>query len=615
MQLKQCVVLNMADANKILAIDIGGENLKMAEFHYQENGRLTMELFAFRKMVRIEDESNKEMFRRYYCELLEEYGFTANSVRLSLSAQNSFQRLSKLPPVLGNKESIDRMVEYEASQTVPYSIDEIEWGYQLLYHEWEELVPEEQEDGTIQEVSVKREENEALFIAMRSDDVVPYTDVIEDSGKKVLSVDVAPVALFNAALAAQIKEDECVLLINIGGSSTTLMIADHRRIFMRNIPTAGEAVTAQIVREFAIGHDQAEEFKRRYGFVALGGAYEEPESELAAKISKLTRNVMTRLHGEISRSINVWRAQHGGSAPGRVLLAGGGSTMRYTTDFFKEKLRIPTEYLNTYTLIDFGPYVDKELLQSTASMSQALIGLALRGLNHSPLDISLLPRKIKKQVEFNGRKPFLYASAATLLVCLLIVLFGVNKLLDFETRRVAEVHKRLERAERESKAIKAIDQERNDKLSQYNMMKKFLDDRTQWSKLIEVIQSKIPENMWLVTLEYESDNMLNNDGQSEEHYGDEHREGSAALSANPDKRQGIDHISRSTTINRVRLVGYTLGSEIETTSKFLNDMREYARQEGSLITEVHPAGNNQSSADWNLYYFECKLTLRNPIKK
>ncbi len=507
------------------------------------------------------------------------------------------------------------MVEYEASQTVPYSIDEIEWGYQLLYHEWEELVPEEQEDGTIQEVSVKREENEALFIAMRSDDVVIYTDVIEDSGKKVLSVDVAPVALFNAALAAQIKEDECVLLINIGGSSTTLMIADHRRIFMRNIPTAGEAVTAQIVREFAIGHDQAEEFKRRYGFVALGGAYEEPESELAAKISKLTRNVMTRLHGEISRSINVWRAQHGGSAPGRVLLAGGGSTMRYTTDFFKEKLRIPTEYLNTYTLIDFGPYVDKELLQSTASMSQALIGLALRGLNHSPLDISLLPRKIKKQVEFNGRKPFLYASAATLLVCLLIVLFGVNKLLDFETLRVAEVHKRLERAERESKAIKAIDQERNDKLSQYNMMKKFLDDRKQWSQLIEVIQSKIPENMWLVTLEYESDNMLNNDGQSEDHYGDEPREGSAALSANPDKRQGIDHISRSTTINRVRLVGYTLGSEIETTSKFLNNMREYARQEGSLITEVHPAGNNQSSADWNLYYFECKLTLRNPIKK
>ena len=275
----------MVKENKILAIDIGGENLKMAEFRYPENGGMTLEIFAFRKMVRIEGESSGEMFSRYYNELLTEYGFTANSVRVSLSAQNSFQRLSKLPAVLGNKDNVDRMVEYEASQTVPYPIDEIEWGYQLLFHEWEEMVAEEQEDGSVQEVSVKREENEALFIAMRSDDVVAYTDIIEASGKKILSVDVAPVALFNAALAAQIKEDECVLLINIGGNSTSLMIADHRRVFMRNIPTAGEAVTAQIAREFAIDREQAEEFKRRYGFVALGGAYEEPESELPGKPS------------------------------------------------------------------------------------------------------------------------------------------------------------------------------------------------------------------------------------------------------------------------------------------------------------------------------------------
>ena len=599
----------MANENKILAIDIGGENLKMAEFHYMENGRLSLELFAFRKMVRLEDESNGALFSRYYNELLDEYGFTADSVRLSLSAQNSFQRLSKLPPVLGNKDSIDRMVEYEASQTVPYSIDEIEWGYQILYHEWEEMVPQEQEDGSIQEVSVKREENEALFIAMRSDDVVTYTDVIENSGKKVLSVDVAPIALFNAALAAQIKEDESVLLLNIGSNSTTVMIADHRRIFMRNIPTAGEAVTLQIAREFAIGQEQAEDFKRRYGFVALGGAYEDPESELAAKISKLTRNVMTRLHGEISRSINVWRAQHGGSAPARILLAGGGSTMRYTTEFFQEKLHIPAEYLNTYTLIDFGPYVDKDLLQSTAPMSQALIGLALRGLNHSPLDISLLPRKIKKQVEFNGRKPYLYASAVTLLVCLLIVLFGVNKLLEFETLRVNTVNERLARAEKESKNIQGIYQEREDKHSQYNMMKKFLDDRKLWCNLIHMLQEKMPDNMWLVTLDYEGEGGGGEGGEGGENGG------VVVSSADPNRRQSINSISASTTINRVHIVGYALDHEITTASNFLNTMKEYAKQENSLITDIQPAGNNDSSAAWNLYYFEYKLTLREPIKK
>ena len=85
----------MVKENKILAIDIGCENLKMAEFHYAENGGMTLEIFAFRKMVRAEGESNREVFSRYYHELLAEYGFTANAVRISLSAQNSFQRLSK----------------------------------------------------------------------------------------------------------------------------------------------------------------------------------------------------------------------------------------------------------------------------------------------------------------------------------------------------------------------------------------------------------------------------------------------------------------------------------------------------------------------------------------
>ena len=150
----------MTKENKILAIDIGGDNLKMAEFHYPENGGIVLAAFAFRKMVPLDGEDNGNMFRRYYNEILADGNFTAKDVRISLSAQNSFQRLSKLPPVLGNRAAVDKLIEYEASQTVPYAIDEIEWGYQLLYHEWEELVPEEQEDGSIQEIKVKREENE-----------------------------------------------------------------------------------------------------------------------------------------------------------------------------------------------------------------------------------------------------------------------------------------------------------------------------------------------------------------------------------------------------------------------------------------------------------------------
>lgn len=79
-------------------------------------------------------------------------------------------------------------------------------------------------------------------------------------------------------------------------------------MFIRPIPIGGDTITQQVAKEFGIGFSEAEDLKHRHGFVALGGTYEEPESEVAATISKIARNVMTRLHGEVSRSINVWRS-------------------------------------------------------------------------------------------------------------------------------------------------------------------------------------------------------------------------------------------------------------------------------------------------------------------
>jgi len=43
------------------------------------------------------------------------------------------------------------------------------------------------------------------------------------------------------------------------------------------------------------------------------------DDEDADRVSKVVRNVVTRLHAEISRSINFYRSQQDGSAPGRVL--------------------------------------------------------------------------------------------------------------------------------------------------------------------------------------------------------------------------------------------------------------------------------------------------------
>ena len=202
-----------------------------------------------------------------------------------------------------------------------------------------------------------------------------------------------------------------------------------------------------------------------------------------------------------------------------------------------------------------------------------------------------------------------------MLVCLLIVIFGLNKLLMFETNRITNARKVYDQRLREFQKIDAIKSELDGKKGQYEMMKSIVEGRKKWSELIDVIQTRMPKNMWLVALEYESDNVLHagDTGNSEE--GEVSEETVVASAVDPDKRQTVTKVVNSTQINRIRMVGYTLGSGVQIANDFLTSMKNYAQDEKSLISDIQPTVNNTSSTEWNLYYFEYKLTLREPMKK
>ena len=629
----------MARDNRVLTIDVGGDNLKMAEFSFAPGGGIVLTGFAFRRFDAKNESEDAPTFGQLYAEMLAENNFTARDVRLSLAAQNSFQRLSKLPPMLGNRASISKVVEYEAKQTVPYSMNEVEWGYQLIHHQWVETTTETAEDGTVEEVQAERSEYEALFIAMKTEEITPYTDVIEASGRKVLSVDIAPVALFNAAKAAQqVGNEECVLLINIGGSVTSLMISDHNRAFMRSIPIGGDTITTQIAKEFGISFEEAEDLKLRHGFVALGGAYDDPESELAATISKVARTIMTRLHGEVSRSINVWRAQHSGSQPTRMLLSGGGSTMLYVTDFFQEKLRMPVSYLNTFGAITIAPSVNKEALQPIAPMFQELIGMSLRSLTTCPIDISLLPRAISKQRELNRKKPYFFASAFSVVICLGVLAISAHRLSDYEEQRGELAENKLKSVEAVDKAVSELNNARNGAKGELENTRRILAERNSWTKVLAELQRITPDNMWYVVVEGVTDKnnqQENSDGGSMGDAGmggggdENNAEGTVSRDAKDRKfdvgtfpiagKSGARRMRESAgEIKFIRLVGYTVRLNGDSSARAVNDgsilntMSKQLEKSKLFKPGLTYVVNDKTK---NFQRFEIFIELNEPIRK
>ncbi len=472
----------MARIERVLALDIGASSIKAGEFEYQPNGSITLIGFAIKDYSEELTEANRTtVVANLVREVIQEKGFSSRKILVSLSGQSAFIRFVKLPPVSDEEKRVRQIVEFEARQNVPFPMDEVIWDYQLI------AAPE-------------ADEMDVMFVVIKNEIVEQITKAIQSIGLDPVLVDIAPVACYNAARANHVGDDECALILNIGARSSNLLFVDRNRFFARTIPIAGTAITQQIAKEFNIGMAEAEELKRRHGFVALGGAYEAPESEVAATVSKIVRSVVTRLHGEVNRSISVYRAQQKGNRPTHLYLAGGSSIMMYTDRFFRETLDIEVGYLNPFQVVTIGPQVDLRALQEAAHLFSEVVGLGLRYRVQCPVEISLIPETIRRQQIFQARKPYLAACAVVVVTAMLLGLL-VQQWRVAQYRGVFEsnegIVKKLETIQGE---IKREGSQTLDVRKKYDAIVEVIRQRDIIPQLLNRIQELKPADVWLVRL-------------------------------------------------------------------------------------------------------------------
>ena len=142
----------MIKENTVLTIDVGGACLKMAEFSVGiNNDSVTLEKYAVKELsVELAESDFPAAFAEAFAEAMAENQFTARQVRVAISSMHAFQRLSKLPPLIGNRSRVGQVVEGEAKLTVPYPLDEVLWDYQLIQYTREfEIEAEPDENGEL----------------------------------------------------------------------------------------------------------------------------------------------------------------------------------------------------------------------------------------------------------------------------------------------------------------------------------------------------------------------------------------------------------------------------------------------------------------------------------
>jgi type IV pilus assembly protein PilM len=384
----------MAETQTSVAINIGSQRISMAAFEVSKSGGLILKAYDSESIAADPsmDGTRIAQTRLAVSDLFQKLKLGKVKARYAISGQAVFTRFVKLPPV--QDDNIEQLVTFEAQQHVPFPLQEVVWDYELI-------------EGSA--------EKEVVIVAIKSDALDEINAAVNDSGLGTAEVDVAPMALYNAFRASYGHPEEPVLLIDIGAKTSNLLYIEGKRFFTRSIAIGGSAITAAISKEYNISFSDAEHQKISNGLVALGGGHTEQLDEAVAALAMVIRNALSRLPAEIARTTNYYRSQHAGSAPRRIILAGGGANLPYTLEFFEEKLNLPVEYFNPVRNLAIGKGVDPATIQREGHLMGELVGLGLRGIGKTEINIDLVPAVVEQARAADRRKPFLIAAAAVLL--------------------------------------------------------------------------------------------------------------------------------------------------------------------------------------------------------
>ncbi|NCC51974.1 MAG: type IV pilus assembly protein PilM [Spartobacteria bacterium] len=470
----------MLTTDRIIALDIGASGVKMAEFIALKSGGIELVNFAIGSLgLDMQTETDREAYIvTTIRELMREHAIKPGPALISVSGQSVFSRFVKLPPVAPDK--IYQIILYEAQQNVPFPIDEVVWDYQLIGGQ----------EGQI----------DVMLAAIKAEIIENITDCVQSANLTPDLVDVAPMALFNAVRYNYGDLPGCTLVVDIGARSTDLIFIEEGRIFSRSIPVAGNAITQQIMREFEMSFSDAEDLKKAHAFVSFGGAYEGPPSEVADKVSKSVRTIMTRMHAEINRSVNFYRSQQAGSMPELILLTGGSSVIPYTDTFLKDKLKVEVDYLNPFRNVAVSEDISGEAIGARAHLLGETVGLALRRVLSCPIEINLMPKKVLAEKDFKKKQPLFYIAAAGLILTLLVWCGYFYKMKQLANKREEKVSGQVQRLEKIGRDMQGIIDQGQAIEGKMNTLMTLVDSRSTWLEMLDQVHIALPGGMWLTSI-------------------------------------------------------------------------------------------------------------------
>src|SRR6266513_1825896 len=170
-------------------------------------------------------------------------------------------------------------------------------------------------------------------------------------------------------------------------------------------------------------------------------------------------------------------------------------------EFFHEKFQVPIECFNPLQNITIAESAPMQDVARSAHLLGELVGLALRGVTVSPMELNLRPASVVRRQELEKRRPFFIAAAA----CILLALLGWSAYYT----RAAQVAQQTAQAMRQKNDSMRGPEAQLDKLKKQiaaldNIATPLItavNDRNFWPQILEDLNARLPEaDIWITEL-------------------------------------------------------------------------------------------------------------------
>ena len=346
-----------SQSRSLIGLDISSSAIKMVELSVDGKKGYRVERYAIEMLPRdavadgniVNLEATADTVRLAWKRL----DSSTRSVAVALPPSHVITKKIIVPAGM-REDELEVQVESEASQYIPFALEEVNLDFQVLG-----VAPS------------SPDEVEVLIAASRKEKVVDREAGCEAAGLKTAVMDVESYAVLSALelIEQQLPSGGkgCVIaVVDIGANTTNLMVLkDGQQLYAREQAFGGNQLTQDIARLFGMAFEEAEAEKRRNNL---------PENYETELLHPFVENMAL----EVSRALQFFFTSTQFSKVDYIVLSGGCAALPGAEGAVATRTQANTRVANPFSGMTFSGKVSTKRLLADASSLVTACGLALR---------------------------------------------------------------------------------------------------------------------------------------------------------------------------------------------------------------------------------------------